>query len=310
MNYIKVLLIGMMMFCSCSQFACKGIDDKDFVQQQPEAELPVKEGYILDFHDEFDEPYLNPWKWLTKYFPHSTSPNSEGVNATFTINNGVLDLSITEQTKRFFPDDKTNFRVSSIQTFEKDKLHPGTGNWTSVDKYNGYATKYGYFEMRAKLPGCGGGGHCAWWLIGCQDDADQNGDNFTESAEIDIIEPLFSNLKNSHPKIHPWTDTNIRDWNQVVSNEGDLTNEFHIYAMDWTPEGLKFYFDGNLIAETTESPNYRMCMFFSIYASDDPKYWSGQDNGVYPKTFSIDYVRVWKLDESQTANHKVLSDSK
>ncbi|MGV9384984.1 hypothetical protein ACWDRB_54900 [Nonomuraea sp. NPDC003707] len=36
--------------------------------------------------------------------------------------------------------------------------------------FNGYSTRYGYFEMRAKGPNTGGGGHTAWWMVGTQDE--------------------------------------------------------------------------------------------------------------------------------------------
>ena len=50
-------------------------------------------------------------------------------------------------------------------------------------------------------------------------------------------------------------------------------------------------FDGKRIAHTDESPDYEMCMLLGLYTRCD---WDGVDNEVYPKTFSIDYIRVYR----------------
>jgi len=254
-----------------------------------------KQGYLLDFSEEFNGKNLDTTKWLPEYFPHSVSAESQGFKAKYYFSNGCLNLYIDKTTKPYFPESAyDDFKVCGIQTFEKNNLHPGAGtkNVTNVHAFKGYSTLFGYFEMRAKLPNCGGGGHSSWWMIGCQDDADSNDLNFKQCAEIDIIEPLFSNSNNSYPKVHPWYDDSIIEWAQIVNNYGNPGNEYHIYSIDWTQSGMKFYYDNKLIATTTNSPQYKMCMILSLYTANNM--WSGIDNMIYPKTFSIDYIRVYK----------------
>ena len=70
-------------------------------------------------------------------------------------------------------------------------------------------------------------------------------------------------------------------------------DEFHTYAMDWRSEGITFYVDGKEVAQTEESPQYRMCMILSMYINSDFSGWDEPENK-YPIEWLIDYVRVYK----------------
>lgn len=240
-----------------------------------------KRGYTLIFGEEFDNDELDSSKWLDEYLPHA-SDSVDGCKARYQINNGVLDLMLTEDMPQYAC--YTTMKVSSIQTIEKNNLHPGGRQMREVEPFNGFAIKYGYFEMRAKLPDCKGGGHIAWWLIGTQDEENHDG-------EIDILENLFDSNNVFSPKIWHWHDSNISDFRKDVKLPGKFDKSYHIYAMDWTPKGLTFYVDGIRIAHTKSSPDYEMGMLLGIYTGCD---WDGTDNMIYPKTFSIDYIRVYQ----------------
>ena len=146
--------------------------------------------------------------------------------------------------------------------------------------------------MRAKLPDCKGGGHIAWWMIGTQDDAREDGTLSKQTAEIDILENILEYTNVFSPKVHAWTDEGLSEFGKEVGLDGTYDDSYHIYAMDWTPQGIKFLVDGEAIASTKNSPKYRMAMLIGIYTFAEDG-WSGNDNGVYPKTFSIDYIRVY-----------------
>ena len=246
-----------------------------------------KNGYTLVFDDEFDSAGLDSSKWLSEYLPHA-SDMTEGCKANYEIKDGCLNLIIDENSSDYAC--YTSMKVSSIQTFEKNGLHPGARQMRDVEAFNGFSCKYGYFEMRAKLPDCGGGGHVAWWLTGIQDDTDTT--DSAHTGEIDIIENWLSTPNTFSPRVHPWNDEKLSEFGKDVKLSGDFVNNYHIYALDWTPKHLKFYVDGRLIAKTDNSPDYEMCMYLGVYTDCD---WDGgRDNGVHPKTFSVDYVRVYQ----------------
>lgn len=287
MRKFSAVLLGLCLLCGVLLGAggCKQDEGGKDVPANP----LEKEGYTLIFNDEFDGEELDTDKWLPQYFPHGTD-SAAGCSTTYTMENGCLNLMIDEDTPTY--SEGTQMKVSSVQTFEKNLLHPGAGttNVTSVVPYESFATQYGYFEMRAKLPDCKGGGHIAWWMTGTQDDARADGTHSAQTGEIDIMENLFEYPNVFSPKVHAWTDEGLSEFKQDVGLDGTYEDSYHIYAMNWTPAGLTFYVDGEEIASTTNSPRYRMCMFIGLYTNCD---WSGMDNGVYPKVFSIDYVRVY-----------------
>lgn len=266
--------------------------DNDNVNTKDVPANPIeKEGYMLIFADEFDEDKIDTKKWLPQYFPHSTTIAS-ACQTTYRIEDGKLCLYIDKNTKGF--SETTEMKVSSIQTIEKNNLHPNTANVTSVVPYESFACQYGYFEMRAKMPSCGGGGHVAWWLIGAQDDARADGTMSSQNGEIDIVETSFEYTNVFSPKVHAWDDEDLYAFEKAVGLEGTYDDSYHIYAMEWTPAGLTFYVDGAEICSTTNSPQYRMGMFLGIYT--DCVTFTGAANDVYPKEFWVDYIRVYQKE--------------
>lgn len=243
----------------------------------------------LLFQEEFEGNRLDPAKWLPLYFPHAAA-DLERCRPSYYLKDSVLYLYIDESTPCYAKD--SPMKVSSVQTVEKNLLHPGAGevNLREVAPFEGFATQYGYFEMRAKLPRCGGGGHMAWWLVGTQDDAAPDGSGSRQTGEIDIVETLFSQNRLFRPSVHRWTDPLLREFHEETLLPNFNDSAFHVYGLDWSERGLRFYLDGRCLSQTDQSPAYRMGMFLGVYTNCD---WSGQDNGVYPKCLCVDYIRVY-----------------
>ena len=249
-----------------------------------------KEGYKLIFSDEFDEEKIDTKKWMPQYFPHATTL-ADGCQATYKMEDGSLCLYLDEDSPKYM--EGSEMKASSIQTIEKNLLHEGatSKNKTNVVPYESFACQYGYFEMRAKLPNAGANGYAAWWLIGAQDDARADGSMSKQDGEIDIIETPLEYTNVFSPKVHAWNDPDLSEYKEELKLEGDYDDYYHIYAIDWTPSGIKFYVDGKEICSTKNSPQYRMGILISLYSNLDN---CGPDNGVWPKAFYIDYIRVYQ----------------
>lgn len=249
-----------------------------------------KPGYTLDFQEEFDGSTLDSSKWLDYYLPHWTA-NRENAKARYTVANGVLTERLDADTPSWNPQYDGTVKISSIQTYEKDWWHRFNAsmpnNHHEAD-FNGYSTKYGYFEMRAKNSNAGGGGHQAWWMVGTDDTS-----SASANPEIDIVESFFSKPANWRIAAYGWGDPNfLGSWyssDQAVPS-GSPTSEYHLYAMDWTPTQLRFYYDNQLYRTIDDAPNMPMGMILGLYTDAG----SGQHNDVWPKTWNVDYIRVWK----------------
>lgn len=269
----------------------------------PNSPPAEKEGYVLDWQDEFDGDALDFKKWMPQYLPHATT-SSDGFMADYAVSNGSLKLMINENRPTFYESDKEEgFKVSGIQTFNKFSLHEQGKSSAMVAPYNGYTTQYGYFEIRCKLPAGGGGGHVAFWMVGTQADARADGSGSLQTGEIDIIETPFYEPNVHFPRVFSWTDEDLTTWYDAVPLEGDYVNDWHTFALDWRPEYLAFYVDGVEVSRTEQSPQYEMCMILSMYINDNPNdnYVFGLPSDVYPKVWEIDYVRVYK-DENGYPN--------
>ena len=313
------------------------------IAQAEETDLE-KEGYTLDFHDEFNGSMLDKTKWSDHYLEH-WADNPEDAKANYRFENGALVESIEKEQKAWAPTlDKDNYgygtsgvKSSAIQSFNKNWIHNFSNSNTLIspipdedlmlgdEKTGGYATTYGYFEIRAKLSKSLGGGHQAWWLVGMQNDTN-DWFNSKETGEIDVIETFFDYSENvqrpvgtkgvteanwqkglwqvctfgwNDPFFSPsWTDstTAIKGGNEAVVPGAvgieSLTNEYHTYGLDWQPGSLKFYFDGKLFRTINQAPDYPMGMILNIYTDSG----SGKHDDVFPKEWAIDYVRVYKKD--------------
>ncbi|MHC5250386.1 family 16 glycosylhydrolase [Enterococcus sp. LJL90] len=315
-----------------------GLGDVVFASE----EIPQKDGYKLDFHDEFNGDSLDRSKWTDRYLQHWADTPEDAVG-NYTFQNGALIQRIEKDQKAWSPSlDKDNYgyatdgvKSSAIQSFNKNWIHNFAGSEVLISpipkeeemlgdsETGGYATTYGYFEIRAKLSKSTGGGHQAWWLVGMQNDTNDWASS-KETGEIDIIETFFDYSNNVQRPVGTkgvteenrkkgiwqtctygwndpffstsWTDstTSTSGGNEAVVPGAvgleSLTNEFHTYALDWEPGSLKFYFDGKLFRQINQSPDYPMGMILNIYTDAG----SGKHNEEFPKEWAIDYVRVYK----------------
>lgn len=150
-----------------------------------------------------------------------------------------------------------------------------------------------------------------------------------QGAEYDIIEQHLDPNKASQENYNSWlpvihksgtrdyanrwyagSDVSYKDRLRYPERQVDPRNEFHIYGLEWTPTGTKFYFDNELVYESDHSAGYRMMTLFSVYAGRS-KQQSGDygfDRGIYPKNAQIDYFRIYKQKGTATPNSLVLTN--
>jgi beta-glucanase (GH16 family) len=92
--------------------------------------------------------------------------------------------------------------------------------------------------------------------------------------------------------VHPFGDPHIVDDFSAESVPIDA-REFHVYSADWTPAGIAFFVDGELVKTAEQSPAYPMQLMLGIY-----EFPPGDDldapTSEYPKAFVVDYVRGYR----------------
>src|ERR1700730_11724427 len=114
-----------------------------------------------------------------------------------------------------------------------------------------FSQAYGRFEARIKLP-AGQGMWPAFWLLG--DNIGSVG--WPKCGEIDVMENVGKEPGINHGSLHgPSSTSPTSDLTKTIQlpNGKRLSDDFHLYAMEWEPNVVRFYLDANLYATFTNA---------------------------------------------------------
>lgn len=145
----------------------------------------------------------------------------------------------------------------TITALRQDDGHWRSGLICSVDRdgagQQGFTQRYGYFEMRAKLPD-GPGTWPAFWLVGA--------DKTDGSAEIDVMEYYGKYPAGFHTTLHLWKQQDgMHDEHIVAVPDGTLTRDFHDYGVLIEPERMRFFLDHVQFLDLPTPPAFRQPMY-------------------------------------------------
>lgn len=258
-----------------------------------------KEGYRLEFHDEFDQQSLDTAKWLPFYLPQWSSRERSAPN--YSLEGSYLVLQIAGEQQPWCPEFDGPVRCSSLQT---GVFAGPLGSQIGQHRFNRqcvvreaqenrqtYVPCYGYFELRAKGVNSFTD-HVTLWMIGYEDAPER-------SAEIAICEIMGEHVSPKSSRIgygvHPWGDASISDEFYEDFLPIDATG-FHIYAAEWTPTHIDFYVDNQKLRTVHQSPNYPMQFMLGIYELPHKAAQKqiAQPSASYPKRFVVDYFRAYQ----------------
>lgn len=113
--------------------------------------------------------------------------------------------------------------------------------------------KYGYYEIRAKVPE-GNGFWPAFWFW--------SGNNSSSYQEIDVFEFCGCDCGEFQSGFYYETDNNGIAGDNTQHSSADINvgnnacNNFNIYGLEWTPSHIKFYLNGTLISSFSNSNNH------------------------------------------------------
>jgi beta-glucanase (GH16 family) len=160
-----------------------------------------------------------------------------------------------------------------------------------------FSQTYGRFEARMKLPS-GQGLWPAFWLLG--DDISQVG--WPKCGEIDIMELVGSAPSTVLGTIHgPGYSGKAGPSSKYTLPNGRFSDGFHVFAVEWEPDVIRFFVDDTLYATRTPADlpaGARWVFdkpFFIILnvavGGDLPG--PPDSTTVFPQTMLVDYVRVY-----------------
>jgi beta-glucanase (GH16 family) len=162
-----------------------------------------------------------------------------------------------------------------------------------------FSQAYGRFEARIKMPR-GKGIWPAFWMLG--DDIASVG--WPKCGEIDIVENLGSEPSIAHGTIHgPGYSGDHGIGSPFTLPHGKrFSDNFHIFAVEWEPQEIRFYVDDNLYAtrRPTDLPAgahwvYDRPFFILLNLAVGGNWPGNPDNTTkFPQKMLVDYVRVYR----------------
>jgi mannobiose 2-epimerase len=164
---------------------------------------------------------------------------------------------------------------------------------------NKFTVRYGRIEARMKIP-YGQGLWPAFWMLG--DDIDKV--HWPGCGEIDIMENIGREPSIAHGTIHGpgYSGRNGLGSSYALANNQRFADGFHVFAVEWEPNVIRFYCDGNLYKTRTPSdlPAGTKWVydhpFFILLNVAIGGAWPGNpdETTVFPQTMLVDYVRVYQ----------------
>lgn len=243
------------------------------------------EEYQLVWSDEFEYNGLpDSTKWNYEVGGNGWGNNekqfySSKLLENANVNNGKLHIVALE--KEFENSKYTSARLTTYQRF---------------------SLQYGRVEVMAKIPQ-GKGTWPAIWML--PESLRLGIEKWPLCGEIDIMEHVGKDQNVVHTSLHTelynfWKQSQYTHFEKL----DDVSNAFHLYSIDWTPESIKFFIDNRLFYEAIKGENGKDST--NLGWPFDKKYflilnlaiggnWGGEiDNSIFPVEMQIDYVRMFQ----------------
>lgn len=261
------------------------------------AEAPEKPGYRLVWADDFTGKSAPDHRFWS--FEHGFKRNEE--LQWYQADNARLEKGLLLIEGR-----RERVRNPGFEEGSRDwkKNRPYTQYTSSSIHTRGkFSFQYGLMEVRAKIDTASG----LWpaiWTLGVEGPWPANG-------EIDVMEyyladgepTILANAAWAHAeKRAAWDEAKI-PLSDLLKQDPEWPDKFHIWRLDWTAEYLKIYLDDALINEVDltaavnpdatnpfHQPHYLLLNLAIGSNGGNP------DSTAFPVTYQVDYVRVYQKE--------------
>jgi beta-glucanase (GH16 family) len=159
-----------------------------------------------------------------------------------------------------------------------------------------FKTTYGHVEARMKVPE-GQGMWPAFWMLG----EDIGSAGWPDCGEIDVMENVGFEPGTVHGTLHGpgYSGAGGIGAGYTLPDGQKFSDDFHTFAVDWSPEKITWSVDGNVYQTRTPADlngnrwvfDHPFFMILNLAVGGD---WPGDPDGStsFPQQLVVDYVRV------------------
>lgn len=234
-------------------------------------------GWHMVWHDEFDGTAIDPANWT---FDLGAGGWGNGEAEYYTarpenarLENGLLVIEARQEKYEGSYYTSARLKTQGLQQFQ-----------------------YGRIEARLKVPS-GKGFWPAFWLLG----SDFNGNNWPDCGEIDIMEYIGREPDLIFGTLHGPGYSGALGFSKWNRQKFNIADDFHTYAIEWEPDEIRWYFDGEHYFTVTRTDiGDRKWVFDHPFFIILNLAVGGQLAGIvgldtkFPSQYYVDYVRVYQ----------------
>ncbi len=280
-TFVSIITINLLTISFCQK-------SENVLNNDPDEEIPVPEGYALIWNDEFSGSEIDMSKWEHEVNAKGGGNNELQYYTDRKINSYVEDDALIIQAlKEQYTGSEGTRSYTSARLRTKKK-----GDW-----------RYGRFEIRTKLP-FGKGLWPAIWML----PTDWKYGGWAASGEIDIMELVGHEPNKVYGTLHYGGayPNNTHSGDSYTLPEGDFSDDFHTFTLDWDTTQFQWYVDDVFyLSQTswyTENHPYPapFDQFFHILlnVAVGGNFPGNPDaSTIFPQRMYVDYVRVFKKIE-------------
>lgn len=182
-------------------------------------------------------------------------------------------------------------------TNEDDSAETAKYKFYGAELYSNESFTYGKFEAKMKMAYAPG---CISSMFLYYNNSYMGGGEIWNEIDIEVIgkEPngFQSNIITGSKEKQVTSE-------KMISTGGPISNDFHIYTVEWTPDYVAWYFDNLEVRRNEATPQVlalvkAQSLRFNIWSSKSTEWVGALSQKNIPIEQEIDYVKVYSYDES------------
>lgn len=305
LNALQLSTVGLLLL-GCGAQPSSSVSEAELQVERNEAGVyPASDpsnagGWILreDISDEFDGSEIDRSKWFVQgdegdyYIWKGRAPSQ------FAPHNVIVEDGLLKLRSQWEPD----FQFAIGEGHEGNDYATHDGEFIPVTTAAIVSRKRflnGYMEVRSKSADAAM--TSSFWMIGYESELDVY--ESMGNPKIDSGSGITATMLKA--SVHDWqppAQRPTRKFGYVQELPWRVADDFHVYGVDWGPDYLKFYIDGELTHEVTQDEvgkDWVLTNPLEIWLDSEIFVWLGLPHEEeLPADFEVDYVRVWQKPDT------------